>query len=263
MSGNIQDDIGDAIIERVLGFVSQKAKPCVGRSIDYTLLVGLLLLQFLRCSPTINLDEKEINYVCDIDNILVYFSDDDFINTSILVGIGIALAFGVISAIFVWFHAHHCANDLKIHPFTEKMYKCTDRLIFIDSILEIGISFLWAPFVTIVLWSIWVGAAIGLYFLVAEYDKRVNGDVNAVNVFRASAIYVSLCLYKLIGEVSQYWVLYRASTSKDDDPKFERLRQDEEQDVEAQDSDEEKQRKNKKLGKKANKKVQKVKRERL
>merc|ERR1712244_29817 len=83
-----------------------------------------------------------------------------------------------------------------------------DRIVILDSFLEILVTFVFAPILTIVLWAIAAGIAIGLFFVHKDYSQRegVSGTTFATN-----SIMVGLSLIKMTGDISQYIVLYRAS----------------------------------------------------
>jgi hypothetical protein len=260
MTDLVREDLEGGIVggaqERFLNLVTEKAKPIVGRSIDYTMLVGLLLLQFLSCRSATAQDLQNIIfnnategnitedtakqlYTCDVDEKTFVFSSHRNLNICLLVALGVGLTFGITSAIFVWVHANRTqAKNAKLHAFTEELYKCTDKFILLDSILEIPISFFWAPIMTSILWVTYFFTALGLFFLARLQNSRSGFDENAKAVFNTSAILVALSLYKLIGEISQYWVLYTAATSETADQKFEKLKQDEQVKAEKKAQDE-------------------------
>jgi hypothetical protein len=223
---DITTDKPDKVVrEKILGFVSEKAKPCVNKAMDYTLLVVLLLLQFTRCKPPIledvvnSINDKTFNettiYNCDIDGNTLLFSSDSSVNIIVLTAIIIGISYGILISAGIWFHASRRSKDLKIHPLAEGLYKFTDKILIIDSALEIPISFFWAPFMTVFLWLFYLVFVIGLFLLSRLYNERVSDDENAKSIFSTSSTLVALSLFKLTGDVSQYWVLYVASTSQE------------------------------------------------
>lgn len=73
----------------------------------------------------------------------------------------------------------------------------------------------------LLVWTIFTCCVIGLFFLSSYYNTSVPDDANAQSVFSTSVFLVILSLFKLTGEVSQYWVLFKASTSKESRDKFD------------------------------------------
>lgn len=229
------DAVKDEVINVFLGFVSEKAKPCVSQAIDYTLLIGLLALQFFRCRTDITeigngeVSLSNVTYVsCSAEHSYYIITGlDSTINFLTLGAICIMVLFGITSAFFIWIHAFCCnAKNLRIKPVMEKVYKCTDRMVFIDTIIEIPISFLIAPAFTIALWAFVAASLIGLYFITRMYTENLpQDDVNSIAVFNTSAVLVALALYKLTGEISQYWVSYKSSIMCTSDPKLQKLQQ--------------------------------------
>lgn len=220
-----------------LGFVSDRAKPCVDKAIDYTLLVVTLALQYFRCkdlglnvdaksdeSSGVNLNVNSTDPECDFGPDWINFSEDKYIKVLIWVLIGIGISYGILVSAIIWIHSA-CVPATKIHKKTEDLYKCTDRIFLIDSILEIPKSFIEAPIITVSLWSAYAAALGGLYFLTMKFGELVMNpempDMNAKNVFASSAVLVAISLYKFTGEVSQYWVIYTVSKkyAKEDDNK--------------------------------------------
>ena len=212
------------------------AKPCIAKAIDYTMLEALLLIQYSRCQPP-NLEEivkdAAMNPEQPIDQSSFYscgssesadqqllFSENAIINAFVIAAISVGIFYGIFCGIIVWFHSRRKAKDVEIHPLTEKLYKCTEKILIIDSLLEIPISFFWAPYMTIFLWSSYLIAILGLFLLSTSYNKIAEGDENAQAVFLSSATLTGLSLLKLTGEIAQYWVLYTASISSDSRSKY-------------------------------------------
>ena len=232
IGGSATEDTKETLTERFLGNVSDRAKPCVAKAIDYTLLVILLLLQFMQCSPANKLqDYMEDNksnettfsdlYSCSMgDSSSLLYSSEMYINVLVIMTISIGIIIGVLYGAFVWIHAGG-VQELPIHPWTEKLYKCTDKILVIDSAIEIPISFYMAPIMTVFLWSLFASCFIGSSFIMTIYSKSVENDEKAIAVFGTSIVLVGLSLFKLTGEVSQYWVLYKASVSQKNRDKFD------------------------------------------
>lgn len=119
------------------------------------------------------------------------------------------LLYGIIMTIMVCIHAHFKFKKLGgVYPKIEKVYEWTDRVVIIDSILEIPITFVFAPIWTLVLWTIATGLAIGLFITCQKYAER---DDATVTTFITNCIMIGLSLLKFTGDISQYIVLYKAS----------------------------------------------------
>ena len=96
----------------------------------------------------------------------------------------------------------------------ESIYQWTGKLIFIDSIIEILITFFWAPFMTVFLWGTFSLLVIGIGFTAINFAEQVE-DPGASNTFNMSSLLVVLSLLKFTGEISQYWVMYKAAMAKE------------------------------------------------
>jgi len=141
-------------------------KPCINKAIDYTLLVGLLLLQFMRCHPisitdvvsfgdiqesTQDIVSAKFNFTdigarsihqCDYDtNESLLFSSDESTDMLVMAIIAVGFSYGILISVAVWIHASRHSNNVKIHPLTAALYSFTDRIFVIDSAIEIPISF--------------------------------------------------------------------------------------------------------------------------
>ena len=232
--GDAGEDLEGAIIEKFLGFVSDNAKPCITKAIDYTLLVAVLILQFLNCKPLnaqelvekYNSGDLKLNttsvYSCNAsDEPIIFSSSSKTLNILIMIAVAIGLSYGIIMAIAIWIHSKYQAKDIKVHSLTEKLYKFTDRIIIIDSLLEIPISFFWAPLVTLMLWGFFAVAVTGFFLIARLYNDQVKDDENAKAVFTSSTFLVIFSLFKLTGDISQYWVKFVTSTVEDADDKME------------------------------------------
>jgi hypothetical protein len=240
--GDAKDEDNDE--EKLLGNeeVQQKkrvglamAKPCIAKAIDYTMLEILLLVQYTRCKrPSVTqLIKEQAKYAknnpgdpfvppalfsCDTEgspSVFFQSSENAAINALIMTTISISIFYGVFCGIVVWYHSSRKAKDVEIHPVTEKLYKCTDRIIVFDTLVEIPISFFWAPLMTVFLWFSFSTSIVGLFFLSKNYNKIMVEDDNAQAVFFSSAVVTGISLFKLTGEISQYWVKYAASISWD------------------------------------------------
>lgn len=249
-TADVKGSMEGVLVERFLGRVSDRAKPCLNKAIDYTLLVWLLLLQFMRCHPisitdvvsfgdiqeaTQDIVSAKFNftdigarsiYQCDYDtNESLLFSSDESTNRLVMAIIAIGFSYGILISVAVWIHSSRHSNNVRVHPLTAELYSFTDRILVIDSALEIPISFYWAPMMTILLWALFAFAFLGVYALTVVFNERVVDDTNAMEMFSSSACLVLLALFKLTGEISQYWVLFKASTREDAMEKFELLQE--------------------------------------
>jgi hypothetical protein len=238
--------VGEGIVEGndTNHSANSRAKDVVTKGIDYTLLIVLLVLQYMKCKPPSSADEfavaaqqgslrNSIFGKCEASGLV---ETESIVSIGIIVAAGVTIAYGVLSSIFVWVHASYKFNKKPggdVHSNAEMIYEWTDKIIIIDSILEIPISFVFAPIMTVFLWAMYAGFLIGLYFMTVIYaDKLVvqteNGDFvdsNAEHVFNASSFMVALSLLKLTGAISQYWVIYKASFSyKDAKEKVKKLK---------------------------------------
>lgn len=215
-------EAGEGIVSSILSSINSKAKEIVTKGFDYTLLVGLLLLQYMRCEPasaaevvasvndgTFDTTSTASIYSCDM------VQNEMIISTEIIAAAIFALAYGILAALFLLLHAQFKFKNLdKVETKIESIYEWTDKIFIIDSILEIPISFLFAPLVTIFLWGVYVAFLAGLYFVAQSYAFKVQ-DSQAETVFNTNCCLVGYSLYKLTGEMSQYWVLYKAASSKE------------------------------------------------
>jgi len=218
---DLKDTAENQIKEVLLGCVSEKAKPCITKAFDYTLLMGLLMLQYMRCKPEFN---KEMNipvYECASNNTLLFSTDssdsleENVRNNMVLAAIITGISYGILLSIIVGVHAYFQSKDVKIHSMTASLYKCTDKILIIDSALEIPISFFWAPIMTVILWGFFAAASFGLYRLIIHFELQADGDDSATDVFTTSAALTLLSLFTLTGETLQYWVFYKAATRED------------------------------------------------
>ena len=212
----------DAMVDNILdSLISVRAKGVVTKGVDYTLLVMLLVLQIMRCEPgdwnavlsninngTLDATKTDTFYSCDQNDSLIS-------SPGVIAVVVIILAYGLFASIFVWIHATRRFKRLG-HVETkvvESIYKWTGRLIIVDSIIEIPITFFWAPFMTVFIWGSFLSMVIGLSFT-ANYFAKMVEDPSASNTFNMSSFLVVLSLLKLTGEISQYWVMYKAAVAK-------------------------------------------------
>eukprot|EP00551_Chaetoceros_affinis_P014311 CAMPEP_0203707700 /NCGR_PEP_ID=MMETSP0091-20130426/56584_1 /ASSEMBLY_ACC=CAM_ASM_001089 /TAXON_ID=426623 /ORGANISM="Chaetoceros affinis, Strain CCMP159" /LENGTH=268 /DNA_ID=CAMNT_0050583985 /DNA_START=14 /DNA_END=820 /DNA_ORIENTATION=- len=232
--GDKVEDVQDAIAEKFATVVSDFAKPCIVKAIDYTMLGALLVLQFFRCQPMStedimsNVKENNLDavnatsvYSCDLNGTSIIFASNTVVNVFSMIAVVIGLLYGVVVAVIVFIHSRRQGENTKVHPLTEKLYKFTDKILIIDTALEIPISFYWAPLMTIILWGFFAVAVVAIFLIASLYNTQVKDDENAKAVFASSAFLVVLSLFKLTGEVSQYWVKYVTSTLEDAEDQFD------------------------------------------
>lgn len=235
--GDDGDDPQDAVVEKFLGFVGDNAKPCIAKAIDYLMVSGLLLLQFFRCQPittqelydSVKDDPSKLTalnatsvYSCDAsDTSIIFSSSNQTVNILIIIAVVLGLSYGFLMAIGIWIHSKKQADNVKVHPLTEKLYNFTDKIIIVDTLLEIPISFFWAPLMTIILWGFFALAVTAVFLIADLYNKNVQGDENAQAVFTSSAFLVVFSLFKLTGDISQYWVMFVTATVEGAEEKFE------------------------------------------
>ena len=224
----VEDDV---IVDKLTSFVSDSAKPCVSKALDYTLLVLLLVLQFMRCSPPSTEDildqlqnpDGSFNatyassiqsvYSCNLSSTQkssIFYASNPWINGLVFAAIIIAFLYGIVCGLGIWLHARK-NEKIEVPPTIKKIYAFTDRIMIIDTALEIPVAFFWAPLITIILWTFFAISCIGLILLSSLYTRTVPDDPNAQSVFDTSAFLVAFSLFKLTGEVSQYCVMYIAS----------------------------------------------------
>jgi hypothetical protein len=210
--------------EFIEGLVNSRAKAVVSRGIDFTLLIGLLVMQYLRCeAPSIDIedpDPKDALFSCDPDNLPI-MSWEIAASWEIVTGV-LAISYGLVSSATVWAHASCRFRKLggNVQPTNiENIYGCTDRIIIIDSIVEIPISFLHAPIMTVFLYSLFLAFCAGLYVTALDFKSKVQ-DSNAASVFITSSFLVVLSLLKLTGEISQYWVIYKEIRNEKEEADF-------------------------------------------
>ena len=217
--------------ESVISLGDSHAKEVITKSVDYTLLIVNLLLQYLRCeTPSVQeivdayhnnayYNETDAIYSCALEEL----TTDNLLTPEIVTAVTLTLTYGFVAIIFVWVHSKRRFKTVRQAPpaGVEKIYKWTEKFIIIDSILEIPISFYFAPIMTIFLWAAYACFIFGLLIAGLNYSEKV--DSKTAEVFWMSALMVALALLKLTGEMSQYWVIYKAVSSEDAKEKLEEV----------------------------------------
>merc|ERR1712045_84064 len=104
------------------------------------------------------------------------------------------------------------ASCVKDHsaPDVQDIFECTDRIPIIDSLLEIPICMWHAPFITTFLWINFLACCIGIFFFVQEYERATFENAN-LTAFVLNAFLVAFDLYRLSGDIAQYYVTYKAA----------------------------------------------------
>lgn len=218
--GATKDNAKDKLNDGLANLVDSRAKGVITQGIDYTLLIVLLLLQYMRCAaPSISdLNLQDIQnttsaselaytlYSCDLEE------NKHLLTWEIATAGGLCLSYGVLLSLFAFIHGKTKFKKLQeVEPRVGKLYDLTSKFILVDNVLEIPISFYWAKYFTVLVWGSFVGICTGLIVTADTFGKKVD-DPNMAGVFNTSCFMVMLSLLKLTGEMSKYWVLYNAST---------------------------------------------------
>lgn len=238
--------IGDKIQTKFLESAYDKAKDIAELAFSFGLSVVLLFFQTQQChfpvklpsledllgiddldslNDTINAGNQTLNetismfignitgnetviasiegLTCDVKN---------FENATISLCIAIAIAiYGVCIASIVLVHAARLKDTGKSR--VEDIYMWTDQIPILDSIIEIPIAFYFAPFNTLFLWGLFMACISGLVIIVLEGGKGADGDDPASLVL--TSILIGYHIYKMTGNISQYYVIYKTSTTED------------------------------------------------
>jgi len=187
----------------------EKAKDVLDNGFHLVIAQALLFYQNRNCELNIdaidqikagNLDVSD-KFDC---NVAIQLKD---LNKELVITLGIAI-YGLLAAIIVMLHAirYKERGDSPI----QGLYKLTDRIPIIDSLLEIPISLWIAPFVTIFLWSMFLVCCVGLIQLAIAYNDEMFEDGN-MSTFALTAFLVGFDLYRMTGNISQYYVIYKSA----------------------------------------------------
>lgn len=203
-------------------FSHAHAKQVVVRGVDYTLLMILLLLQYMRCAPPTvmqvsnniqngvysNVTSAADVYTCDFgeDDVAEIYKSPGILSVGILF-----FVYGIVSPIFVFIHSNWKFKNIgeEYRTKVEKIFQCTDNFIFIDSIIEIPICFYNAPIFTVAFWGIYGGFLVGLYFAAVDFASKF--DSNATSVFNGNCGLAAVSLLQLTGQLCQYAAIYNAA----------------------------------------------------
>lgn len=132
------------------------------------------------------------------------------LNREMQISVGIA-SYSFIAGIAVVAHAMFMKNQQE--PPIQGIFKWTDRIPIIDSIIEIPFCLWVAPFITLFLWVAYILCCGGLVILVISYEKEAyeNGNLSA---FALTACLVGFDLYRLTGNIAQYYVINKSANKK-------------------------------------------------
>lgn len=242
--------LGDVVMDTFIGQINEKAKVIVGAGFDYILSLMLVFLQASGC--TLAIDPSDVYNTLNEtirggdssmkDNVTDFFDFSgnktleinettienldfsDLLNCDLgktfrldnieLVITILCLAYGLFASIGIWIHASFVQKAGK--STLEGIYKCTDRIPILDSLFEIPIALYIAPIATIFLWLIFSVCCGGLLFVILGFSR--NSDKTAqVNAFIFTNFMVGFHLYKLTGDISQYYVLNKTSIADEDE----------------------------------------------
>jgi len=126
------------------------------------------------------------------------------------ISLGIA-SYSFIAGTAVVAHAIFMKN--RQEPPIQGIFKWTDRIPIIDSIIEIPLCLWVAPFRTLLLWVAYILCCAGLVILVVSYEKEAYEDGN-LSAFALTACLVGFDLYRLTGNIAQYYVINKSANKK-------------------------------------------------
>lgn len=231
----IGDIVGESVKETVIdAVVHGRAKPVASSGVDLVIIVVILALQYLRCNVPSSSDlidaynqknETVDDFVAQYDSCDFNFTGERSVSFNIgsslsvdldeTLGITLSITFiflyAFIITVVVCVHSQCKFKKLSgVNPKIEKVYYWTDKFIIIDSILEIPITFLFAPILSLLLWLVVTGVLTTLFFASQEFAKREDAEL-AMSTFTTCCILLALSIFRFTGHVSQYIVLYKAS----------------------------------------------------
>jgi len=217
------DDFTKNVKDKLVDMVNARAKDVVSRGIDYSLLIALLIVQFMRCGfkadVSLGTASGLVGQDASIDDAKDLYSCSFALEREKLlytyIPSWLCLLYGICGPIFVWIHAARKFTRLEHVKTTtiEKIYECTDKIIILDTFLEIPISFFFAPIWTVVAWTLFAAICFTLFILAKRYNDLEDTDSTSATTFYVSCLLVILSLIKYTGEISQYWVVYKAVLS--------------------------------------------------
>jgi len=199
-----------ATIATMIDIAREKAKEVIDGSFHLLIAQALLFFQLRNCqiSERVIVDwyEHGNTTISDIYDCDVAFELSN-IDRDFMIALGIA-TYSLIVGIIVVVHAILMQD--KGEPSIQSTFKWTDRIPIIDCLLEIPICLVKAPFATMFLWVMDIACCVGLVILIIEYGKANHEDGNT-SAFILTAFLVSYDLYRLTGDIAQYYVVNKVA----------------------------------------------------
>jgi len=196
----------DSLVEVAHG----KAKEIIDASFHLFLALAILLFQHRNCQINGNVIPDFYNYgnatISDLYDCNVVF-ELSHIDGEYMITLGIGI-YSLVAGMIVVIHAILIRDKEK--PVIQGIFSWTDRIPVIDCILEIPICLYIAPFITLFLWVMHVTCSVGLLILIIKYGEADHVDGN-MSAFILTAILVSFDLYRLTGDIAQYYVINKAA----------------------------------------------------
>lgn len=190
----LEDCLENVLLEnKFMDQLNSDAKGVLVGCFNYTLAVGAVIFTGLRCTQD----------GCNVP----YLTSE--VNLPIIISFG----YGVFIAIITWTHSTYFAKQ-EGKSNLEDLYDLTDKVIVIDSLLEIPIAFWNAPYVTIALWVIFFIVTACIYVLSLSVDVSWNPRDDPAKFF--SDFVAMYHLYKVTGDLSQYYVLNKTTDTSDE-----------------------------------------------
>jgi hypothetical protein len=194
----------------MIDIAREKAKEVIDASFHLFIAQAILFFQLRNCqiSETVIVDIYKYGNatISDIYDCDVAFELSN-IDRDFMIALGIA-TYSLILGMIVVFHAMLMRD--KGEPNIQNIFNLTDRIPIIDCLIEIPLCLCEAPFVTLFLWAMDIACCVGLISLVIEYGKAKHEDGNT-SAFILTAFLVSYDLYRLTGDVVQYYVINKAA----------------------------------------------------
>ena len=208
----------EELIREVVGaalnlVVHSKARAVANEGINYSILVVLLGLQYALCNST---DCEEESF----PDLFKKRMSNGFMAPAI-----VAFSYGLIISFVTALHAYFFISnegDAAKPSKVEKIYEFTSKFHFfgLDSLLEIPLSFIFAPIMTLFIWAIFGGLVMGFLFALSYVSGQLEelSDVEyerSFSIYLVSSFLVVIALLKLTGEIMQYYVIYKVAKSNE------------------------------------------------
>lgn len=201
---------------RLIDVAHEKAKEVFDDGFHLVISQALLFFQHRNCELNEKVagsvfdseDREEFNlslgslYDCDV------IFELQNINNEFLIVLAIA-CYGAIASIVVIVHALLIKDQER--PPIQGIFDWTDHIPIIDSLLEIPICLWIAPFVTCGLWLAYLTCCVGIIFLILAH-KDAEHEGGNLSVFALTACLVGFDLYRLTGNICQYYVINKSAT---------------------------------------------------